>query len=291
MSPRLIATVQAVAVCFVWSISFLITKRLYEYGVGPLTLTGLRFGLAAAVLAPLWWFRSRRGGVRRRLRPRVVIALGIAGYAVNPAGYHLALAMADASWVGVLLAVGNTLQVLAWSAVILGERPTRVQLAAMATAVIGIWVFAWPTGGAESVVPVLSVVVGGAGYALWVVGGRVIMREADPVALASACMLAGAAPTLVAGLLIEGPPRLPVVAWALIALLAVVNTACAFVVWNHTQRVLPAYESAIVNNTMTVQVALLAFAFLGDPLGVRQWAAIGVVTAAILAVQLMKPDP
>jgi drug/metabolite transporter (DMT)-like permease len=293
-SARLIATVQAVAVCFVWSTSFLITKRLYEYDVGPLTLTGLRFGLAAATLAPLWWRRRRgaiaRGDAGRRLRLRVVIPLGIAGYAVNPAGYHIALAMSDASWVGVLLAVGNTFQVLAWSAVILREWPTRVQLIAMVMAVIGIVVFESPTGGVESAaVSVGSVLVGGVGYALWVVGGRVVMRDADPVALAFACMLAGAVPILPAGLLIEGLPRLPGTAWALIALLAVVNTASTFVVWNHTQRVLPAYESAIINNTMTVQVALLAFAFLGDPLGVRQWVAIGIVTSAIIVVQLVKP--
>lgn len=46
----------------------------------------------------------------------MVIPLGIAGYAVNPAGYHFALAMSDASRVGD--SRGNTVQVLAWSAVI-----------------------------------------------------------------------------------------------------------------------------------------------------------------------------
>jgi drug/metabolite transporter (DMT)-like permease len=42
----------------------------------------------------------------------------------------------------------------------------------------------------------------------------------------------------------------------------------------------------IINNSMTVQVALLAFVFLGDPLGSRQWVALGVVAVATLLVQL-----
>jgi drug/metabolite transporter (DMT)-like permease len=105
------AAVVALAVCFVWSTSFVVTKQLYRYGIGPLTLTGVRFGLAAVVLLPLW-LRHHRGAARRSgvaVPVRAVILLGAAGYALNPAGYNGGFASLDASWVGVLLGVNNNL--------------------------------------------------------------------------------------------------------------------------------------------------------------------------------------
>jgi drug/metabolite transporter (DMT)-like permease len=118
------------------------------------------------------------------------------------------------------------------------------------------------------------------------IGNRKLMRNADPVTVACPSMLAGAVPVLITGFVTEGLPPLTWQVWLLIAILAVINTAAAFTVWTHTQAVLAPYESAIINNTMTVQVAVLALVFLGDPLGVRQWIAVTVVAVATLAVQV-----
>jgi len=45
-----------------------------------------------------------------------------------------------------------------------------------------------------------------------------------------------------------------------------VNTAFAFTLWNHTLRTLAAVESSIINSTMLIQIAALAWLFLGEPL-------------------------
>ena len=45
---------------------------------------------------------------------------------------------------------------------------------------------------------------------------------------------------------------------------AVVNTAFAFTVWNHTLRTLTAVESSVMNNTMLIQVAVLAWLILDE---------------------------
>jgi hypothetical protein len=67
--------------------------------------------------------------------------------------------------------------------------------------------------------------------------------------------------------------------------LAVINTSAAFLTWTHTQRWLAPHESAAINNTMTVQIALLALLLLHEPLSTRQWVLILVVAAATLIVQ------
>ena len=63
--------------------------------------------------------------------------------------------------------------------------------------------------------------------------------------------------------------------------LATVNTAWAFTLWNRTLRRLAAAESSLINNTMLVQVALLAWLFLEERLERPQ---IGGVALAAVGV-------
>ena len=73
----------------------------------------------------------------------------------------------------------------------------------------------------------------------------------------------GAIVLLVVGVLIEGFPIMTIRSWLIVVWLAVVNTAFAFTLWNHTLRTLPAMESSLINSTMSVQIPILAVLFLG----------------------------
>lgn len=288
--PRLVAALQAFLVCFVWSTSFIITKQLYREGIGPVTLTGLRYTLAGLALFPLWWTRRRRMPLDtpRRPRPWVLAALGLAGYAVNPLGYTIALAVLPANLVGVVLGVNNTLQVLLFGTVLLRERPTWVQWTAIAVAMVGTVTFRSPIGAPVDslLLPALAMLVSGVGYALWVVGNRSLLRRTSALELTCPSMLAGALPVLAVGIGIDGFPRLTASAWSLMFGLAVVNTSAAFLLWTHTQRRLAAHQSAVINNTMTIQIALMAFFFLGESLGPWQWFLIAIVASSTAAVQI-----
>ena len=88
------------------------------------------------------------------------------------------------------------------------------------------------------------------------------------------------------GLLNEPLPSLNLQSWVIIFWLAVVNTAFAFTLWNHTLRTLSAIESSVINNTMLIQISILAWLFLDETL---TWLELmGLVFAAIgaLLVQL-----
>jgi len=91
---------------------------------------------------------------------------------------------------------------------------------------------------------------------------------------------------LVAGLVVEEWPGLTLANWAIILWLAVVNSALAFTLWNHTLRTLSAVESSIINNTMLVQIAILAWLFLGETLNGRQIGGMILAVAGALVVQL-----
>jgi drug/metabolite transporter (DMT)-like permease len=81
-------------------------------------------------------------------------------------------------------------------------------------------------------------------------------------------------------------PSMSPTAWLIVCWLAVVNTALAFTLWNLTQRTLSAVESSIVNNTMLIQIAVLAWIFLGERLGWKEVAGLTVAALGVLLVQL-----
>jgi drug/metabolite transporter (DMT)-like permease len=98
----------------------------------------------------------------------------------------------------------------------------------------------------------------------------------------------GAVVLLALGVLVQGFGRLDLQSWLLIAWLAIVNTAFAFTLWNHTLRTLSAVESSILNSLMMPQIAILAFVFLGEALSVKEIIGLVLVGLGVLIVQLKR---
>jgi drug/metabolite transporter (DMT)-like permease len=290
-SPRSLAAVQALVVVFIWSTSFILAKWAFRYGFRPLTLSGIRFGLGALLLTPVAMRRSpvSQAEVGVRLRPLATpIALGLAGYALNTGGYNVGLFYAPPAEVALLLGVNNTLQVLLWSRLLLREIPTRLQATGIGAGILGTVLFYGSDGARLAHPPAIAAVgLAGVGYGLWIVGNRrYVGRWGNSLDVTWRSMASGGAALLVAGLAIDGLPSVALTGWLIVGVLAVVNTAFAFVLWGHTQKRLKSYESVVINNTQTVQVAILALVFLGEQLTITQWIAILLVPAAVATVHL-----
>jgi drug/metabolite transporter (DMT)-like permease len=108
----------------------------------------------------------------------------------------------------------------------------------------------------------------------------------SPLVVTTLSMAAGAPLLLGAGLAIQGLPHLPPAQWAIVAWLAIVNTAFAFTLWNHTLRSLSAMESSIINSLLIVQIPVLAWVFLGEALTASHIAGLAVAGVGAVAVQL-----
>ena len=87
------------------------------------------------------------------------------------------------------------------------------------------------------------------------------------------------------GIAAEGLPTVSARAWLIIVWLALVNTALAFTLWNLSLQRLSAVESAGINNTMLIQIALLAWVFLNETPGVPELAGILLVSLGVLLTQ------
>jgi drug/metabolite transporter (DMT)-like permease len=118
--------------------------------------------------------------------------------------------------------------------------------------------------------------------------GRKINREGHyhPLVVTTVSMGIGAMVLLMAGLITQGLPSLSLVQWAIVLWLAVVNTAFAFTLWNHTLRTLSAMESSVINNAMLIQIPILALLFLGEGLTIKQLVGFALAGVGILVVQI-----
>jgi len=285
-SPHLRAVLQALLVTFLWSTSWVLIKiGLRE--VPPITFAGLRYAVAAAILLPGWW--HRRSDLCAASSGEIVrlVLLALVMYAMTQGGQFLTLAHLDATPFSLLLNFTSVLVALAGLAV-LRERPTGAQWAGAAVFTGGAVLYFSPAALSAGsrlgfALAGLTVLANAAAALL----GRSVNRNTrlPPVVVTGVSMGIGAAVLLGVGLATHGLPRLTVGGWAIVVWLAAVNTAFAFTLWNRTLRSLTAIESSVINNTMLIQIAVLAWVFLGESLGPRE---IGGLALAVLGTVLVQ---
>jgi drug/metabolite transporter (DMT)-like permease len=293
-SPHWGAVLQALLVTFLWSTSWVLIK-IGLRDLPALPFAGLRYALAFVCLLP-FALRGRQRDVLRNLPAGMwarLVLLGLLFYAVTQGAQFLSLVYLPALTTSLLLSF-TTILVALLGIVLLGERPTALQWVSTGLYLAGVWVYLYPVSLPRS--EAIGLVVAGVGVlanALSSILGRHVNRSGvvDPMTVTVVSMGIGAAALLVAGMAVQGLPRLTPTHWSIIGWLAVVNSALAFTLWNHTLRTLSAMESSIINNTMLFQIAALAWAFLGEPLTGRR--IVGMVLAALgtLGVQLRARTP
>lgn len=288
---RASALLLAVFVTFLWSTSWVLIKVGLAASLPPLSFAGLRYGLAVLCLAP-FALGTARARAALRATPRGTAGwlalLGLVYIAVAQGGQFAALALLPAATVSILLAMTPAVVALA-SAAARSEPPTPRQWTGIAVAAAGAVLYFRPealavTSGAGLAAALVSLAANAGGSLL----GRKVNREAAlaPLQVTFLSLAVGSVVLLSAGVAREGLPPLDLRSGAVVAWLAVVNTALAFTLWNRTLKTLTAVESSVVNGLMLPQIAILAVVVLGEALGAREIAGLVLVGAGTLVVQL-----
>lgn len=289
--PHLVVVFQALFVTFLWSTSWVLIKIGLK-DIPALTFAGLRYSLAFLCLLPfalrLTHLKSLRSlSSRGWMR---LAALGLLFYAATQGAQFLGLAYLPSVTVSLLLNF-TTVVVALLSIPMLAERPTALQWGGVLINVVGIVIYFYPVAiPASQIVGLVIVIVGVLANAASSLLGRSVNRAGDvsPLLVTVVSMGIGAIVLLVSGVLIQGFPRLNLTHWGIIGWLAVVNTALAFTLWNHTLRTLSAMESSIINSTMLVQIAVLAWLFLGERLTWQEIVGMALAGVGALIVQLRR---
>jgi drug/metabolite transporter (DMT)-like permease len=288
-SPRLIAILQAFFVTFLWSTSWVLIKRNISE-IPPLTFAGLRYSIAFLVLFPgLWKHKAQVLNLSPKKWGRLIL-LGFVFYTLTQGGQFVTLKHLEAVTFSLVLNF-TTLLVAIFGILVLKEAPSRLQWFGIFVFVLGVLFYfspkALPGGN------LLGLALAGftvCANALAAVLGRSVNRDGtiSPLVVTGISMGVGATVLLVAGLTLQGLPPLRLLVWITILWLAVVNTALAFFLWNKTLQILSAVESSIINNTMLVQIALLAWIFLGER--VTSYGFVGLILASV-GVLLVNLNP
>jgi drug/metabolite transporter (DMT)-like permease len=283
------AVLQALLVTLLWSTSWVLIK-IGLVDIPALTFAGLRYSLAFVCLLPLALRRSQRLALRNidRRQWLLLVLYGLGFYAIVQGAQFVGLAYLPAATVSLLL--NFTSIIVAFMGLVwLGERPGWLGWVGIGLSVLGSLIFFYPADFPSSQLLGLSVVVIGvfANAGSSVLGRYINHRENLPaLQVTTVSMGIGGALLLLGGGLFQGLPRLEFTHWLIIGWLALVNTAFAFTLWNHTLRTLAAMESSIINSTMLIQIALLAWIFLGEGLSPQEWSGMFLAALGMLLVQL-----
>ena len=283
------ATLAALFVTVLWSSSWVIMRvGMDDEDLPPLTFAGLRYTAAAVVLAVVTGCRpGTRSELRALTRPTLgrLALLGVVFYAVNQGAVFIAVETQPVATTSLVLAL-TPLLVAGASGPLLGERASSNLLIGAVLVPIGAAAYLSGDLGATAAgltAAIIALVATTTASLL----GRSINRTEDtaPLVTTTVSMAVGAVLLLATGLAVDGIVSLSLRALVIILWLAVVNTAFAFTLWNFSLRHLGAGESAVINNTMLLQIALLGWIFLDEIPTAVQWLGLVIVFAGIALAQ------
>lgn len=254
--------------------------------IPPLTFAGLRYTIAFICLLP-FVFTKKNKLVIKNLEKKEwtkLILLGILFYAFTQGAQFIGLSLLPAVTVSLLLNF-TPLIVAVIAIFLIKEIPSTLQWFGILLFMIGIFTYFFPVTLSENQWIGLSVMtVGVLANSTSAVLGRNINREAkmSPFVVTIVSMGIGSIILLIIGLIAQGLPSISVQNILYLLWLAIINTALAFTIWNLTLRTLSAMESSIINGTMLIQIAVLAWIFLGESINLKE--VIGMLIAAIGAI-------
>ena len=292
MKPHLVAVLQALFVVFLWATSWVFVKIGLQ-AIPPITFAGLRYILAFVFLLAVMTFHNTRNELRKipsRGWVKLLI-LGILFYTGTQGAIFVALAYLPAVTVNLLWSFSSvvvTLLGVLW----LSEKPTPLQWGGVTLALAGALIYFFPVEILKSQkFGVIVALLGILANAISSILGRDINRSGSyrPLVVTVVSMGAGSVVLLVTGLVIEGMPMIDSQSWGIIIWLALVNTAFAFTLWNHTLRTLTAMESSIINGTMMIWIPIFAVIFLGEMITGKEIIGLMVAGAGTLLVQWRNP--
>ncbi|MCF8241685.1 MAG: DMT family transporter [Melioribacteraceae bacterium] len=286
---HLIPILQAILVTLLWSSSFVIIKIGLDE-IPPLLFAGLRYTLAFIFLLPLFIRRSNFVLIKEINKTEWIklIMLGLIFYTFTQGAQFLGLSLLPSVTVSLLLNF-TPIVVAVMGIIFLSEIPITRQWIGSALFITGVLVYFYPIDLASNtllgIFVMLFGVLANSGAAVL---GRDINRSKkfSPVFITTISMGIGAAFLLVPSLLVDGLPQISLMNWLLLLWMAVVNTAFAFTLWNKTLQHLTAIESSIINGTMLIQIAILAWIFLGESISLKEGIAMLIAAGGAVLVQI-----
>ncbi|MFH7111072.1 DMT family transporter [Achromobacter xylosoxidans] len=264
--------------------STVVASKIIAAGLPPFTATAMRFALALPCFALLGWLAGARLPRLDRRDWLLLAAQAVAGSVGYTTLLIAGLRRTSAVDGGVIL---GTLPLVsaAIAIAVLGERPGKATLAAIATAAAGVWLMtrgdAAPGAGswAGNALVLGAVLCEG----LFILLQKRLRAPVPPLALSTLMCAIGLAVCLPASLA-EAPWTLALSGEALLAVAyyALVPTVAGFVLWYAGAERVAGSEAALFTAIAPVSAVLLAALLLDESMSARQLAGMACVLGAVL---------
>ena len=289
MSMRPMDIGELVALAAIWGASFLF-MRLGAGEFGPVALAAVRVGGAALVLLPLLAWRGQFAELRRHWRALLIVGL------TNSALPFLGFSYAALSISAGLSSIFNASTPL-WGAVIawlwLRDRPTLPRMAGLAIGFAGVLGLAWekasfkPGGSGWAIVACLAAALC---YGLAASYTKKKLQGVPPMAVAAGSQLS-AALLLALPALWWWPAQMPSArAWAMVALLAVLCTGLAYLMYFRLIAHVGASNAIAVTFLIPAFAVLWGWLFLAEPLtGAMAAGCVVILIGTALATGVIAP--
>jgi drug/metabolite transporter (DMT)-like permease len=293
LSPRAVATLVAVLVTLLWSSSYILVKIGLQ-ALPPLTFAGMRYFIGFLSLLAL--HRLQGAPLPRGLpRPtwRALIGLGIVAFAISPGAIFVSLSLLPVITANLVFQAGIPILVAFSGGLFLGERTTGRQWLGVALTVLGVYLtFPAQLAGSE-VAGILLAFLAAAGGAASNLLTRYVMRDSHLRAQDVTMITVGIGSVLLlaVGLAVEPTPALNTASIVLLLWLGIANTALAFTLWNFALRTLRALEAGVIATAQVIEVTLLAWWLLGEPLSPARLIAALIIVAGVILVQAPRGTP
>lgn len=277
------ALAESLVVVGVWGSSFVLVKAGLRYA-GPLTLAALRYTAAFLILLPFALggnTRPRSRGIWARLA-----LIGLCAYTVGNGCLFWGLQYLPSTTSSFLMSLVPLL-VLAMGIPWLREYPTRAQWAGLVICLAGCGAFFAPGLRAGEPLGLAVTGLGLVAFAVFGILGREVARDGSvgTLALTAFPLGFGGVALLPVALVAEGVPRMAAPGIGIVLWLALVNTALAYLLYNHALQTLTALEMNLVLNLSPFATALIAHFALGEHLVAIQYAGMVVAIVGVALAQ------
>lgn len=279
---------RALAVAFLttllWSGSYIVNKVAFAQGVGPLTLSGMRYTLGGLTLMLV--LRKEEG---KALPIKLGLMQGLLCYLIGQGFQYIGQSMTNPTMASMILNSGLVLVIVAVDRIRLHEAPGKSTYWKAALLIAGMAAYYYPWNGNDPVPLAAWLILGlaavGAGMNVALNRLRFIQGyERRTVTVLP--MFFGGLMMLSVGFLTE---TLPLFTWKLalcVAYLAFISGAMGFGLWIWSQQILTAVQSGAINNAMIIEIAAMDVIFFGRALGLWKWAGILIVFISINLLQM-----
>lgn len=283
-----IALIEGVLTTMMWASSFVLVKLALVH-MGPLTIAGLRYFLGFLFLLPLM---LRHGSPLRSLSLHLwlrLFLLGLSGYAIANGAFFWGLQYLPATTASFMMSFSPLLALIVgifW----LKEIPRPLQVFGTLVVLTGTGFFFSSGLSGGQPLGLAIVIIGTVSFVIFGMLGREIAKDQklDTLVLTAIPLGLGGGFMLLIALPLEGLPSLAMEGWIIVLVLALFNTALAYLLYNHALQRLTILEMKVLLNMSPLMTAILAWFFLAEELTMVQILGLFIAVIGVSLVQWKK---